>query len=240
MAKRQEVTKNPRITNDPRVDKIWEVMKEKKLNIMKLQKETKKQGASVSYVHLNKVLNGIKPLSYDILEKIARALKYPTEYFFDTKVYTHNKPKRLGGKKLMSEILTNVVGVMRYVQDDVDVSKLRDFFTKNETKPLIATGHGGKFAPAVYAALLYSTYQSLGRAVTCYSCNSLSDATIKNSKILLVSKGIANIDKSLKTSLILSISTSSLVTVSSPFLASFSICRFSIKLLQRTITLFPS
>lgn len=194
MAKRQEVTKNPRITNDPRVDKIWEVMKEKKLNIMKLQKETKKQGASVSYVHLNKVLNGIKPLSYDILEKIARALKYPTEYFFDTKVYTHNKPKRLGGKKLMSEILTNVVGVMRYVQDDVDVSKLRDFFTKNETKPLIATGHGGKFAPAVYAALLYSTYQSLGRAVTCYSCNSLSDATIKNSKILLVSKGIANID----------------------------------------------
>ena len=182
--------------NDPKVDKVWALMREKKLNITKLAALTKERGAEISYVHLNKVLNGIKPLSFDILERIAQTFKYPTEYFLETKVYVEEMPKARGGKELMSEILTKAVDVMRFVENigDEDINRLHHFFFDEPTRPLIATGHGGKFSQAIYAALLYSTYLSLGRAVTCFSCNSLSDATIQNSKILLVSKGIANID----------------------------------------------
>ncbi len=182
--------------NDPKVDKVWELMRERKLNITNLAKLTKERGAEISYVHLNKVLNGVKPLSFDILERIAQTFMYPTEYFLETKVYVEEMPKSRGGKELMSEILTKAVDVMRFVEaiGDEDINRLHHFFFDEPTRPLIATGHGGKFSQAVYAALLYSSYLSLGRAVTCYSCNSLSDATIQNSKILLVSKGIANID----------------------------------------------
>lgn len=176
---------------DPKVDKIWEIMREKKLNITKLAEKSK-----LSYGYLNKVLNGVKPLRLDILPQIAEGLKYPIEYFLESKVYVDEKPKSRRDKELMSDILTKAVDVMRFVEniEDEDINRLHQFFFDEPTRPLIATGHGGKFSPAVYAALLYSSYLSLGRAVTCFSCNSLSDATIQNSKILLVSKGIANID----------------------------------------------
>ena len=150
--------------------------------------------AKLSYAHTNKVLNGIKTLKLDILEKIAvQGLGLPTEYFIETEIENGLKVRSTKAKPLMSEILLGVIDVLRLVEQQ-DVDRLRRFFITEPQRPLIATGQGGKFAVASYAALLYGTCQSLGRAVTCYSCNSLSDATIKNSKILLVSKGMANID----------------------------------------------
>lgn len=174
--------------SDPRVDRIWEYLREKKMNLKKLVDVTK-----LSYPHVCNMMNGRKPLSYDVLEKIAQGLKLPMEYFLESDIENDRKPKARGSSKLMSEILTHAEEIFRTVEK-LNVDGLREFFENEPTRPLIATGHGGKYSQAVYAALLYSTNQGLGRAITCYSCNSLSDATIKNSKILLVSRGMANID----------------------------------------------
>lgn len=174
--------------SDARVDKIWEYMREKKMNLKKLVDVTK-----LSYPHVCNMMNGRKALSYDVLEKIAQGLKLPMEYFLESDIENDRKPKARGGSQLMSEILTHAEEIFRTVEK-LNVDGLREFFEHEPTRPLIATGHGGKYSQAVYAALLYSTNQGLGRAITCYSCNSLSDATIKNSKILLVSRGMANID----------------------------------------------
>lgn len=176
--------------SDPRVDRIWEVMNQRKMTIADIAKKS-----GLSYAHTNKVLNGVMELKPNLLEKIAvKGLKLPLSFFDEVTIENKLKPKESKKAQLMSEILSNVPNILRFVQDKIDVSGLNDFFTKEPTRPLIATGHGGKYSQAVYAALLYSTYKGLGRAVTCYSCNSLSDATIKNSKILLCSRGMANID----------------------------------------------
>lgn len=174
--------------SDPRVDRIWEYMREKKINIKKLA-----DVSNLSYNHANYVMNGLKALSYNVLEKIAQGLKLPIEYFLESDIRNDLKPKSRGGRQLMSDILSGIKDVLTYAEKQ-NVDSLREFFNNEPTRPLIATGHGGKFSQAVYAALLYSTNQGLGRAVTCYSCNSLSDATIQNSKILLVSRGMHNID----------------------------------------------
>lgn len=181
-------TKRPFI-NDPRLARIREVMEERKLNIMKLSQKTE-----ISYAHLNKVLNGVMELNPTLLEKIAlKGLNLPPSFFEEVTIENNQKPKTRKDAQLMSEIVDGAEGILRYVEG-MNVDGLSKFFNDEPTRPLIATGHGGKFSQAVYAALLYSTNQGLGRAVTCYSCNSLSDATIKNSKILLCSRGMANID----------------------------------------------
>ena len=64
--------------SDPRVDRIWEYMREKKINLTKLSKVS-----GLSYPHVNNMMNGNKSLSYDVLEKIAIGLKLPMEYFID-------------------------------------------------------------------------------------------------------------------------------------------------------------
>ena len=174
--------------SDPRVDRIWEYMREKKMNLTKLVDVTK-----LSYPHVCNMMNGRKPLSYDVLEKIAQGLKLPMEYFLESEVENNRKPKARGNKHLMSDILSGIKDVLLYAEKQ-NVDGLREFFNNEPTRPLIATGHGGKYSQAVYAALLYSTNKGLGRAVTCYLCNSLSDSTIQNSKILLVSRGMQNID----------------------------------------------
>lgn len=175
---------------DKRVDRIREVMNDRKMNIQKLADKS-----GLSYAHTNKILNGRMPLKPNLLEKIAvKGLGLPLSFF--EMVTIENKRKLMKNKNalLMSEIVANAENILRFVQDRVDVNKLTKFLDTEPTRPLIATGHGGMFSIAVYATLLYSTNKGLGRAVTCYSCNSLSDATIKNSKVLLCSRSMANID----------------------------------------------
>ena len=176
--------------SDKRVDRIREVMNDRKMTIQKLADKS-----GLSYAHTNKILNGRMPLKPNLLEKIAmKGLGLPLSFFEEVTIENNQKPKTSKKALLMSEIVANAENIFRFVQDRVDVSGLKKFFDTEPTRPLIATGHGGKFSQAVYAALLYSSNKGLGRAVTCYSCNSLSDATIKNSKILLCSRGMANID----------------------------------------------
>ena len=175
---------------DKRVDRIREVMSDRKMTIQKLADKS-----GLSYAHTNKILNGRMPLKPNLLEKIAvKGLGLPLSFF--EMVTIENKRKLMKNKNalLMSEIVANAENILRYVQDRVDVSGLTKFLDTEPTRPLIAAGHGGMFSIAVYAALLYGINKGLGRAVTCYSCNSLSDATIKNSKVLLCSRSMANID----------------------------------------------
>lgn len=175
--------------SDKRVDRIREVMNERKMTIQKLADKS-----GLSYAHTNKILNGRMPLKPNLLEKIAiKGLGLPPSFFEEVTIENNRKPRKGKKNQLMSEILANVEEILRYVEG-MNVDGLAKFFNDEPSRPLIATGHGGKYSQAVYAALLYSTNKGLGRAITCYSCNSLSDATIKNSKIFLCSRGMANID----------------------------------------------
>lgn len=98
-----------------------------------------------------------------------------------------------GCKPLMSEMLDDT---RRYLEqaEKTDVSKLRDFLMTEPERPMIATGQGGSIPPAEYAALLYSSNCSIGKAMSCYDTHSVSDTAMQNSKLLLVSKGGGNID----------------------------------------------
>ena len=110
-----------------------------------------------------------------------------------TKQTNQQKPKARGGKKLMRELLTET---RMYIEqaERTDVEPLRQFLLNNPERPLIAMGHGGSHSSAAYAALLYGTNCGLGRAVTPYQANSLSDETLYNSKLLLISKSLKNQD----------------------------------------------
>ena len=103
------------------------------------------------------------------------------------------KPKTRNGKPLMSELLTDVP---KYIElaEQADVEPLRHFLFNEPVRPLIAMGHGGSHSSAAYAALLYGTNYGLGRAITPYQANSLSDATLRSAKLLLVSKSVKNQD----------------------------------------------
>lgn len=96
-------------------------------------------------------------------------------------------------KPLMSKLLKDT---RKYLEqaDQTDVEPLRQFLFTEPERPLIAMGHGGSHSSAAYAALLYGTNCGLGRAITPYQANSLSDKTMKNSKLLLVSKSVKNQD----------------------------------------------
>ena len=110
-----------------------------------------------------------------------------------SKQANHQKPKARNGKPLMSELLTDA---RKYIKlaEQADVESLRQFLFDDPERPLIAMGHGGSHSSAAYAALLYGTNCGLGRAMTPYQANSLSDATLKNAKQLLVSKSVKNQD----------------------------------------------
>ena len=98
-----------------------------------------------------------------------------------------------GSKPLMSEMLDDT---RRYLEqaEKTDVSKLRDFLMTEPDRPMIVTGQGGSIPPAEYAAILYSSHCSIGKAMSCYDTHSVSDTAMQNAKLLLVSKGGGNID----------------------------------------------
>ena len=110
-----------------------------------------------------------------------------------TKNNNPKKPLARGKKPLMSELLKDTRKYLEQAQQ-TDVEPLRQFLLNEPERPLIAMGHGGSHSSASYAALLYGTNCSLGKIVTPYQCNSLSDATLRNSKLLLISKSLMNQD----------------------------------------------
>ena len=103
------------------------------------------------------------------------------------------KLKAHGKKPLMSELLKDTRKYLEQAQQ-TDVEPLRQFLFNEPERPLITMGHGGSHSSASFAALLYGTNCSLGKVMTPYQCNSLSDETLKNSKLLLISKSLVNQD----------------------------------------------
>ena len=75
-----------------------------------------------------------------------------------------------------------------------DLDPIREFLFSNPSQPLIATGSGGAETSGDFAALLYGARGGVATSVSPYTFNSFSDAALKTSKILLVSKGGHNND----------------------------------------------
>ena len=95
--------------------------------------------------------------------------------------------------KVKNDPLKNVPAELRWAAKQ-DVSGLRDFFMNNPGMPYVTCGMGGAFSSCVYSALLYGAHCGLGRAMTCFALNSLSDATLLGSKVLINSAGGRNDD----------------------------------------------
>ena len=122
------------------------------------------------------------------------------QYWFETKTTNmkenNRRPLKLkarGKKPLMSELLKDTRKYIEQAQQ-IDVEPLRQFLFNEPERPLITMGHGGSHSSASFAALLYGTNCGLGKVMTPYQCNSLSDETLKNSKLLLISKSLVNQD----------------------------------------------
>ena len=96
-------------------------------------------------------------------------------------------------KPLMSELLKDTRQYLEQAER-TDVEPLRRFLLDDPERPLVAMGHGGSHSSAAYAAFLYGTNCGLGRVLTPYQTNSLSDDTLRNSKLLLISKSLKNQD----------------------------------------------
>ena len=91
----------------------------------------------------------------------------------------------------------DIARTLQAVVDQVlssDLTPVRDFLFSNPSQPLIATGSGGAESSADLAALLYGARGGMSVTVTPYTFNSYSDAALRTSKILLISKGGHNND----------------------------------------------
>ena len=95
--------------------------------------------------------------------------------------------------KTKNDLLCNVPAELRWAAKQ-DVSGLRDFLMIHPEKPYITCGMGGAYSSCVYSVLLYGAHCGLGRALTCFAVNSLSDATLMGSKVLINSAGGRNDD----------------------------------------------
>ena len=93
----------------------------------------------------------------------------------------------------MCESRINLLDIMTQAAA-ADVSSLRRFFFSNPEKPLIATGSGGAETVADFVTLLYGARGGVGTSVSPYTMNSISDAALKTSKLLLLSAGGHNND----------------------------------------------
>ena len=93
----------------------------------------------------------------------------------------------------MCESRINLLDIMSQAAE-VDVAPLRRFFFSNPEKPLMATGSGGAETVADFVTLLYGARGGVGTSVSPYTMNSISDAALKTSKLLLVSAGGHNND----------------------------------------------
>lgn len=100
--------------SDPRVDKIWEYMREKKMNLKKLVDVTK-----LSYPHVCNMMNGRKALSYDVLEKIAQGLKLPMEYFLESLALNEGINMPIN-EQLLNDAKINWFGKVLHFTKDAD------------------------------------------------------------------------------------------------------------------------
>ena len=102
-----------------------------------------------------------------------------------------NPSKVANGKPLASDLLKEAGEIIRFAEG-ADVSRFRNWLLTDRKRPLITIGNGGKHI--TYPALLYQMMASIGKAVTPLEFATMSPEAIKNSKVLILSNGGANID----------------------------------------------
>lgn len=71
---------------------------------------------------------------------------------------------------------------------------LASFFSSEPSRPLLATASGGEFPAARFASLLYNAAFGFARAESPYTLNSVSDRTLRQGKLLIVSSSGHNQD----------------------------------------------
>lgn len=96
-------------------------------------------------------------------------------------------------KAHFSDSINHFEDVLRWAQDQ-DTTALRAFLMRDSHLPLIGVSSGGASSPLSYATLLYGTCYGLGRALTPLTFASLSDAAIRNSKVLIMSSSGHGVD----------------------------------------------
>ena len=95
------------------------------------------------------------------------------------------------GHELMSKRLATLQNLFEYA-DTLDVSGLHDFLFEHPEKPMLFIGNGGMLDH--FASLLYEMNCGVARSITPLEFASMSDATIKNSRCMLLSVGGGNDD----------------------------------------------
>lgn len=95
------------------------------------------------------------------------------------------------GHVLMSKRLATLHNLFEYA-DTLDVSGLHDFLFEHPEKPMLFIGNGGMHDH--FASMLYEMNCGVAKSITPLEFASMSDATIKNSRCLLMSVGGGNDD----------------------------------------------
>lgn len=88
-------------------------------------------------------------------------------------------------KGVFKENISRTQEALEWV-DSQDVEGLRSFFMEDSYVPLYCIGSGGSFSPLEYAAQLYEVNQGMAKAVTPLMLDSISDDTLKRSKVLVL------------------------------------------------------
>lgn len=93
--------------------------------------------------------------------------------------------------ELWSDVLREIPDILRLAEKE-DVRGLRKFFREKPDMPMLFIGSGGQ--QGEYPALLYGMNGGVGKAITPYMFPSLSDLTLKHSRVLLMSNSGKNDD----------------------------------------------
>ena len=101
-------------------------------------------------------------------------------------------PKKLSSRvELWSTALQDIPEIFRQVENE-DVKGLSKFLKEKPEMPMLFVGSGG--TQGNFPALMYGMLSGIGKAVTPYSFATISDNTLKHSRILLMSKDGRNDD----------------------------------------------
>lgn len=112
--------------------------------------------------------------------------------YLDEATSRKDKPIRVPkGKELWSDVIKDIPWMLETADKD-DVSGLREFLMEKPEMPMLFVGSGGQNGS--YIAMLYGMNKGVGMTLTPLQFASLSDETVKNSRILLLSKGGKNKD----------------------------------------------
>ena len=102
-----------------------------------------------------------------------------------------NKTITANRYELWSDVLKEIPEVLKEAEE-IDIAALKEFIMAKPEMPMLFVGSGGQ--NGAFPAFLYGMNKGIGVAMTPLQFASLSDATVKNSRIMLLSKSGGNDD----------------------------------------------